>query len=184
MHLKWPGFNEKGTVIIQLSPEDFYLREDSIDVDGEIFTAKEELHITVIGTEVGLILQKKIQQEQSDDKLLKKIFEAIDWSFRSAGPVHMLSRTKDSSEQKSIIMLLEMPALCEFYGQLKYHGFIARETPVPPPHVTLYTRNGASGIGVASNEALKLLTLKILSPDAVNKFCNDSLTGKDTGYLR
>ncbi len=37
---------------------------------------------------------------------------------------------------------------------------LGRELPVPPPHVTLYTRGAAHGIGVASETALRTLTVR------------------------
>jgi hypothetical protein len=54
MQLKWPGFNESGTVLIELTPESFCLAKDEIEVLGEAFKPKDELHVTLIGSELGL----------------------------------------------------------------------------------------------------------------------------------
>jgi hypothetical protein len=169
MHLKWPGFNEKGTVIIQLAPEDFSLTKNRVDVLGEYFTTKTELHITLIGTELGMILLDKIKQDKSINQTLAKTFEKIDWTFRQTGPLHLLARTKDATVEKSIIMLLDMHGVEEFYEQLKTLGLIGAETPVPPAHVTLYTQNCPPGIGVSSSEALGRLTMKTLSLKTFSK---------------
>ena len=68
-------------------------------------------------------------------------------------------------------MLIDMPGVTTFYDQLKAHGLIDLETPVPPPHVTMYTQNCPSGIGVPSDDALNILSSKTLSLNSLNKLC-------------
>jgi hypothetical protein len=167
----WPGFNAKGAVIIDLAPASFCLAENAIAIDGEYFEPKDELHVTVIGTELGVVLQEKINSDRTVEMLLAKTFEAIDWSFTQTGPVHLLCRVKDAVVEQSIIMLLEMHGVKRFYAQLKTFGLIAVDTPVPPAHVTLYTQNCSYGIGVPSEYVLKRLSVKILSLKALNKLC-------------
>ncbi len=171
MRLKWPDFNEKGTVIIELAPESFCLAKNNIELLDEIFTPKEEIHITLIGSELGLIIQDKIQHNKTIKKILEKTFEEIDWSFNQTGPVHILSRSNKGVTEKSIVMLVEMPGVTEFYVQLKTLGLIDAETPVPPPHVTMYTQNCPPGIGVSSNKALNTLSIKTFAVKVLNKLC-------------
>lgn len=171
MHLKWPGFNEKDSVVIELAREDFCLAKTKVVLHGEIFTPKEELHVTLIGSELGVILQEKIKHNKSISQLLEKTFEAIDWSFKQTGPIHFLARSKEGVVEKSIILLIEMHGVTDFYAQLKTLGLIDPATPVPPPHVTLYTQNCALGIGVPGNEALKRLTMKTVSLNAFSELC-------------
>jgi len=171
MHLKWPGFNEKDSVVIELAREDFCLAKTKVDLLGDIFTAKEELHVTLIGSELGVILQDKIKHNKSILQLLEKTFEAIDWSFKQTGPIHVLARLKEGVIEKSIILLIEMHGVTDFYAQLRTLGLTDPETPVPPPHVTLYTQNCALGIGVPGSEVLKRLTIKTLSLNAFSELC-------------
>ena len=119
MRLKWPGFNESGTVTIEIAPESFCLAKNEIDVLGEMFAPKEELHATLIGSELGLIIQDKIQHDQTIDMLLEKTFEEIDWFYKQTGPVHILSRSAEDVVEKSVIMLIEMPGVTTFYDRLK-----------------------------------------------------------------
>ncbi len=167
MQLKWPGFNDEGTVIIELALETFGQLKPSINIAGDVFTAKDELHITLIGTGLGSILLDQVNHDRSVDILLKKTFESIDCSFSKSGPVHLLSRNQGSTVEQTIIMLLEMPCMAEFYQQLKNLGLIDPATPVPPAHVTMYTHNCPHGIGVPDDNVLKQLTAKTLS---VNMF--------------
>jgi hypothetical protein len=168
MRLKWPGINAKGNVLIDLESESFCLAEAPILVQGEHFTPKDELHVTLMGSEHGLIIQDKIQHDQTIDKLLEKTFEEIDWSYKQTGPVHILSRLEEGVVEKSIIMLIEMPGVTTFYDGLKAIGLINLEVPVPPPHVTMYTQNCPLGIGVPSDEALHILSSKTLSVNSLN----------------
>jgi hypothetical protein len=171
MRLKWPGFNEKRTVIIGLSTKSFCIAEKTIEVYGDAFTPKDELHVTLIGTKPGSIILHEIKQNKTIDKLLEKAFEEIDWSFRLTGPVHILSRKKGKVVQKSIVMLIEMHGVAEFYGRLSELDLIAAETPVPPPHVTMYTHNCPPGIAVPDKKTINILSEKTLSLDALNKLC-------------
>ena len=171
MRLKWPGINAKGNVLIDLESESFCLTEIPVLVQGEHFTPKDELHVTLMGSEHGLIIQDKIPHDQTIDKLLEKTFEEIDWSYKQTGPVHILSRLKEDVVEQSVIMLIEMPGVTTFYDQLKALGLIDLETPVPPPHVTMYTLNCPSGIGVPSDDALNTLSRKTISLNSLNKLC-------------
>ena len=54
MRLKWSGFNEKGSVIIELEPESLCLAKDTVFVHGDTFTPKDELHVTLIRTSYQL----------------------------------------------------------------------------------------------------------------------------------
>lgn len=171
VYLKWPGFNDEGTVLIELPPEVFCLANNSVVIDSESFDPKKELHITLIGTELGLVLQRKIKQGRVSETLLQQSFEKIDWSFKQTGPLHMLSRTKASVKQMSIILLLDMPGVKTFYQQLKKLGIIEPTTPLPPAHITLYTQNCANGIGVSTEEVLKTLSIKTLPLKTLQKLC-------------
>ncbi len=168
MKLIWPGFNAKGTVLIDLAYESFLLSKVPVLVDGIYYTPKDELHVTLVGEEVSSILQHKIKQDPKNIEVLVHMFESIDWAFDKAGPVHLLSSSKEGIVQKSIIMLIDMPGMTTFYQQLKSFGLIPDKTPIPPAHVTLYTYNCPPGIGVPSNETLHSLSKKTLAVKEFN----------------
>lgn len=177
MKLECPDFKATDSAIIALPPDGFYLSNDAfnhndfdnnaIEVEGERFTPKEEHHVTLIGSKLGLLIQKKIRQDPAINALLEEIFIAIDWSYQRTDSIHLLSRCKKGVTEKSIILLLDMPGVAKFYAQLKSHGLIDADTPVPPAHVTLYTLNCPMGIGVPSDKALRELSIKSLSFDAL-----------------
>ena len=169
MKLQWPRFNDERTVIIELPQKSIRPEKMSIEVSGKLFTVKDEFHVTLIGTQLGLILLDKIKQDAAVEILLKKTFESIDWTYGQSGPVHMLSRKKGRNVQKSIIILIDMPGVTEFYQRVNILGLIDSDTPAQPAHRTLYTYNCPPGIGVPSDVALKELTTKTLTLDEFKK---------------
>lgn len=166
--LKWPGFSEMNTVIIGLAADAFCFPAGELFFQDITFTAKEELHVTLIGSTPGSRLKQRINHNQTIENTLKKTFEEIDWSYKQTGPVHLLSRSKGNVIQNSIIMLIDMCGVSEFYEQLQTSGIIDPETPVPLPHITLYTHNCPAGISVPGIEALNKLSANTFSLDDFN----------------
>ena len=164
----WPGFNEKGSLIIPLEWSEVPFPQRPINVDGERFEPKHELHVTVIGKESGRAIQEKILLGPLNDSTLPQDFEEIDWSFKPGDVVHLLSREKVNPEEgaivleKTIILPLHMPGMTAFYKCLKSHNLLPTNTPGPPPHITLYSRNCPGGIGVPDEQTLIKLREKII----------------------
>jgi hypothetical protein len=84
--------------------------------------------------------------------------------FKLGNAVHLLSSEKDNpvesarNLEKTIGLPLQMPGMAAFYECLKSHDLLPGNTPTPPPHITMYTRNCASGIVVPDEETLARLT--------------------------
>jgi hypothetical protein len=165
MRTNWPGFNNTGNVIIQLASDAVKLDNNGIIVAGETFTPKDELHITIIGSTLGDHILQKLRQLNQSDRLLQETFENFDWSYETTGPVHMLSRRTGVEYQKSVILLVDMPAMTDFYNALKSIDLITEATPVPPAHITMYTRNCPVGIGVPNPDVLETLTVESMTLD-------------------
>jgi len=170
MKSEWQGINAKGTVLINLAYETFHLTKGPLTIDSIAYTPKDELHVTLVGEDVGAILQNKIKQVPKTSELLEHVFDDIDWSFKRSGPMHVLSRQNKNTVQKSIIMLIDMPGVAGFYQQLKLLELIPDDTAIPPAHVTLYTHNCPLGIGVPSDNILDSLSEKYFSVESFNRF--------------
>ena len=163
MHLIWPGFNDNDTVLIDMSNEPFYLPNAAFYINGQHFVRKDELHVTLLGSELGRALRDRQATESDTEDNIKAIFEAIDWSYRQSGPIHQLSRQQGDVRQDSFIMLIDMPGMKVFYDALIEKGYIEKDIPLPPAHVTLYTYNIPPGIGVSSRDVLEALSVRSLS---------------------
>ena len=68
-------------------------------------------------------------------------------------------------------MLIDMPGMRTFYEALKEKGYIEKDTPLPPAHVTLYTYNNPHGIGVSSRDELETLSISTLSIEEFEALC-------------
>ena len=172
MYLSWPGFNDNDTVLIDMSNEPFHLPKAAVYINGQRFIRKQELHVTLLGSELGSLLKDRQATEPGTEENIRLIFESIDWSYRQSGPIHQLSRKKDGVNQGSIIMLIDMPGMKVFYDALTEKGYIEKDTPLPPAHVTLYTCNNPIGIGVSSQQVLQQLSIDSYSIDEFEALCD------------
>jgi len=158
----WPGLTSLNTLIIRVDKSDFGIESTPIEYSGKAFIPKQEAHITVLGSDLGTHLQQQFTNNPFAEQQVKQAFENTDWSYTKTHDLRHLLReiselTGIDKTEESIIMRLEMGGMAEFYSKLKTLGLIDKDQPVPPPHVTLYTRNCDPGIGVHSdNELIKL----------------------------
>jgi hypothetical protein len=167
--VEWPGFSDKGTVILPVEMNEIVLPKIINHLVKGKFQQKKEFHITLLGKNLGQVVRNKIEQEPGIEKKLRKAFRAIDWSLQLTGPVHLLSRIKPSKRkgriqaitQKSLVILIKMQGMGQFYTVLKSLKLIPGEVPVPPPHITLYTHNCPYGIGICSTQLLQELTQEV-----------------------
>ena len=161
--LNWPGLTSRNTLIIRVDKNDFGIKSTSIEYSGRTFVPKQEAHITVFGSDLGTHLQQQFTDNPLVEQQVKQAFESTDWSYTKTHDLRHLVRENDElsgmdKKEESIIMRLEMGGMAEFYTNLKQLGLIHKDHPVPPPHVTLYTRNCDLGIGVHSESELAKLT--------------------------
>ena len=163
MQLIWPGFNDNDTVLIDMTDEPFHLPKAAFNINGQRFVRKDELHVTLLGSELGRVLRDRQAIEPDTEENIKAIFETIDWSYTQSGPIHQLSRQLADVRQDSFIMLIAMPGMKVFYDTLMEKDYIEKDTPLPPAHVTLYTYNIPQGIGVSSQDVLETLSVRSLS---------------------
>ena len=136
-------------------------------VDGLAFAPKPELHITLVGNELGRELQATFAPAFLDDALATAL-QAQDWRFERSGELRLLRKPgtgNDAPVAASIIELIALPAMAPFQQALG--RLLGRQLPVPPPHVTLYTAGQAGGIGVPTATKLRAYTVRRLSPDAL-----------------
>jgi hypothetical protein len=161
--LNWPGLTSLDTLIIRVDRSDFGIKSTPIEYSDRTFIPKQEAHITVLGSELGAHLQQQFSKNSLVEQQVKQAFESTDWSYSTTQDLRHLVRknaelTGMDKTEESIIMRLEMGGMAEFYAKLNKLGLIRKDHPVPPPHVTLYTRNCDLGIGVHSETELIKLT--------------------------
>jgi hypothetical protein len=162
--LKWPGLSAENTLVINVDKQVFGIKPDPLEYDGKIFLPKQEAHITVFGSEIGTELLRQFVQNPEIEHRVQHAFESTDWTFTTTSELRHLVRTRATANaedciEETIIRLVKMQGMNDFYRKLKQLCLIAKDHPVPPPHVTLYTRNIDRGIGVDSEAQLAQLSL-------------------------
>ncbi len=163
VQLNWPGFTSRNTLIIHVDKTSFGIGPTQIQYSGKAFIPKQEAHITVLGSNLGTHLLQQFADNPLAEQQVRQAFESIDWSYTKTHDLRHLVRENTEPGgidkiEESIIMRLQMGGMEEFYTRLKTLGLINEDQPVPPPHVTLYTRNCDTGIGVHSESELIRLT--------------------------
>ena len=161
--LKWPGLTCYNTLIIRIDKSEFGIQSKPIEYSGKAFIPKQEAHITVFGSDLGTHLLQQFTHNPLAEQQVKQAFESTDWRYTKTHDRRHLARentalTGIDKTEESIIMRVKMDGMAEFYSKLKALGLIHKNQPVPPPHVTLYTRNCDLGIGVHSETELIKLT--------------------------
>jgi len=133
-------------------------------IDGRSLQRKPEFHLTVIGSRLGRRLLAWIDAGRLDEAALAALFEAGDWSLRPRPRCYLLSRPAAGrgGRQVSVVQMVDVPQLAAFYRQLRRLLPRSAAVPTPPPHITLYTRNGPQGIGLRSEQALRALVQRPL----------------------
>lgn len=143
----WPGWTPENTLIL---PLDEAAPGTAVELDGDRFDPKSELHVTLVGTALGRELRATLGDRL--DAATRPAFEALDWSLARTGEAALLRRPRGEA---SIIEFVELPAMAFFHRWLG--ELLGRQLPVPPPHVTLYTQGRDRGIGVPTPRALRTL---------------------------
>ncbi|MCP4471547.1 MAG: hypothetical protein GY815_12850 [Gammaproteobacteria bacterium] len=141
MNIPWPGFNDMDSLIIPLAWNDVPFAQSAVYIGGERFEPKDELHVTVIGKKAGRDVQTRLSRAPRTEAALQQDFESLDWSFTPGTKVHVLSRATRKSRKSTIVLPLQMPGMNIFYESLQARDLVAGDTPLPPPHITLYHRN-------------------------------------------
>ncbi|UCB55460.1 MAG: hypothetical protein JSW45_02720 [Thiotrichales bacterium] len=158
LYLEWPGLTADNTLIIDVDKSEFLSGADTREYRGKVFKPKHETHITVFGSAVGAALRQKMTQDPAVEAEISKAFENTDWSYTRTEDFRHLVKTSTTTTAQSIIVLLEMDGMAAFHEKLKALNLIDQDHPLPPPHVTLYTCNCDTGIGVNSESELEALT--------------------------
>jgi hypothetical protein len=126
---------------------------------------KEEFHITVIGFKTGKILSDLYAHRSPAERAiivqaLHDLAAKITWEAtpQRDGRVYIEKeytfRNNKKEIRRSIIQLLEVPAMEKFYEKL--NSALGTQFQTPPPHITLYTAGGV-GIGIDTRADLEAL---------------------------
>jgi hypothetical protein len=138
----WPGWGDQHTLVLPIDPRDWPPPSRPLEVDACTFAPKHELHVTVVGKVLGARIRAAIGDGRIDDNALRQALATQCWRLRRSG--WRLRLRKEAVE--SVIEPVALPAMARMHAWLG--RALGESLPVPPPHVTLYVRGDAEGIGV------------------------------------
>jgi hypothetical protein len=151
----FPGWGAADTLVIAIDPRAWAPPAHAIEHDGRAFAPKHELHVTVVGKALGSQLRAAIAAGGIDEAGLQRAFGAGRWRLRRSGRRVHLRKPAPEAAVESIIEPVALPAMARWHAWLG--RALGRALPVPPPHVTLYVRGDAEGIGVPDAATLARL---------------------------
>ncbi len=165
-------FDERtGFILAHLDKVDFGYVDQPIRYLGRIFQPKEELHITIVSQDAGLILKHLENHPDDIDDILDLVI-SIDWTYSKLDEFYHVQAKPDV---ETIIQMVEIPALRGFFKDLSKligQGFI-----LSPTHVTLYTRGTDKGIPIPDQQSFQQLVKGEIQPNDV-RLAEDASAGR------
>ena len=147
----WPGLTAQCTLVLPVPCHEWALPSEERVIDGMVFVPKRELHITVAGREAVAAVEH-VHGKARAEITLREAFAVCDWRYRRTHRYLRLRKPQPGCPVAgSIIELLDLPDLADFYRALAAAGCVL---PTPPAHVTLWTHAVPQGIGLADEAAL------------------------------
>lgn len=122
---------------------------------GVQYTAKSELHVTVLDSAAGKACKAALKSGRTTERALADAFESQEWRMRRTGHFIELAESDEPEAKRSIIELLEIPAMDRFREQAARACGI--DLPHAPPHVTLYVAGSTQGIPLPDDATLERL---------------------------
>lgn len=152
-----------GTLLLELDKAEVGLDDRPVTFEGRRFQPKSEVHITLIGKDLGAEVRAAAERDPAVLDRLRRALAETDWDYRLSDAWYHVSQAQENGlRAETIIRMAEVPGLKAFYRRLG--EVLKRPVEVPPAHVTLYTRNTAEGIGLASGEEFRRYAVRAVDP--------------------
>ncbi|HWB75909.1 MAG TPA: hypothetical protein VG755_13165 [Nannocystaceae bacterium] len=151
---------ESRTLLVPVSFDRFALT-GSIHVAGMRLVRKIELHVTVIGSDLGRKLDESIAENPAIASAFDELIAAADFDWTLSSPPSIWHLHADVPRAlDTVIVLVDMPGVADFFAACAAR--LTRLAPelvpwLPPPtHVTLYTSDphGKHAIGISQPDEL------------------------------
>jgi DNA polymerase/3'-5' exonuclease PolX len=148
-----------GNLLLDVPSDSFVIPQWLLDYSVENgYEEKHEYHITVIGKATTEVISQIGRQG-----VVAGLVEAFSWNATLLDEYIELEKLDEEGVQRySIVQMAELKELDDFYQRLQL--ITDTEFKVPPPHVTLFTKNYARGIGLASQEDIERYSVRALVP--------------------
>ena len=139
----WFERSDSSSVLFQLPKSWLARAPQAHSLDGLMFEAKQELHLTLLSSREAEILAAKLHAPAWCE-----VFEALDWTLSTSGKAALMKETKPAGLEYSLVTPVTCPAVNQFRNRLSGMSGVALADTVP--HVTLWVRPSGRGIGIDS----------------------------------
>lgn len=152
---------QTGVVLAHIDKIDFGYIDRPVRYQGLVFQPKQELHITIISKDAGVILAHLAKHPEDTDDVLDLVI-STNWSY------HKLDRFYYIQEKpgvETIVQMVEIASMQGFLAELSRitrHGFV-----MPPTHITLYERGAEKGIPIPDQHSFQQLMKIQIRPEEV-----------------
>lgn len=134
-----------------------------ITVNGYELLLKSEFHISLVCAKriAAIIDDERIEEIQAEivDKFIRFVDQASLTTYRPLKQFRFVQR----DTRRTVIMMVEVPRLEEFFELLE--NSYKKKLPLQPTHVTMYTLQLDTGIGILSDEQLEYDSVPVEIPE-------------------
>lgn len=125
----------------------------TLELNDVTLTLKSELHITLICAKKIASLIDESKADEVEQVILSTFINFVEKTPLTEYRPTKAFRFVERDEKKTVVVMVEIPGLNEFFDLLK--DKYAKDLPLQPTHVTLYTLQPEIGIGILSQEELE-----------------------------
>lgn len=152
---------QTGLIKAHLDMVDYGFVNQPVRYLGKPFQPKQELHITIVSQDAGIIL-KHLENHPDDVDDVQDLILSTDWSFSMLDDFFYV---QEKPGVETIIQMVDIAAIRSFFKDLSKligQGFI-----LPPTHVTLYTRGTEEGISLPDQQSFQQKVKNQIQPGEV-----------------
>jgi len=133
--------------------------DPKLDIDDETLVIKPNFHMSIFSVKkyAAQIAQETGQDEPEVEKhIIEEAKQLLQTNPVTIGELRDEFRLALEGEKKTVVVMCEAKGLEDFFNGMRQALKI--DIPAQPTHITLYTRDGGAGIGLASEEEVRRLT--------------------------
>ena len=127
---RWPGWTRQHTLLLPVPPEEWPPPEAPVTVDGLTLHPKRELHITLVGNQLGKALRIAAQSGDVERDAVRAAFEREDWRWSRTGRRTLLRaapKRRGGPERHALVEHVDLPAMARFHATR--HAVCRRDRP-------------------------------------------------------
>lgn len=151
---------DSGHLVAQLDKRAFGLEAEGVLYRGKHFQPKDELHITILSSGAAEKVKQHLERHPQDEDRIRRLINSAGWSYKKIGRFYHIQAEPGV---ESLIQMVELPGLEQFFHELR--SIVGADLPLPPTHVTLYTRGDPHGIGLPTRPVFEQRVQAEVTPD-------------------